>query len=53
LNEKGGYAQRISLIRYYFHTTPTTFSQFTELWNELIFALQFDGKLKTSEKVKG
>lgn len=49
----GGMSQRMALIRYYLHKSPESIDEFAQLWNELAFALQFDGKLKVTEKVKG
>jgi len=48
-----GLAQRKALIRYYFKEEPKTIDEFSRLWNELLFALQFDGKMKIEERKKG
>jgi hypothetical protein len=48
-----GLAQRKALIRYYFGTDPKTFNEIAKEWNQLFFALQFDGKLKIKEVKKG
>jgi hypothetical protein len=53
LREPYGLAQRMALIRYYFHEVPETATQFARSWNDLYFALQFDGKLKVQTIKKG
>lgn len=50
--EPYGLAQRMALIRYYFKEVPRTTSEYANLWAELVFALEFDGKLKTIERKK-
>lgn len=48
-----GLTQRLALIRYYLGTDPKTFDDIARDWNQLFFALQFDGKIKTKEVKKG
>jgi len=46
-------AQRIALIRYFFHEEPNSMTEFAKQWGQLHFALQFDGKIKVREIKKG
>jgi hypothetical protein len=43
----------MALIRFYLHERPKNITEFAQAWNELSFALQFDGKLRVTEKIKG
>jgi hypothetical protein len=51
--DKGGLAQRLALIRYYFKEVPKSLDDISIMWGQLVFALQFDGKLKMKEPKKG
>lgn len=53
IGEPGGIVQRMALIRFYLHERPKNITEFAEAWNQLSFALQFDGKLRVTEKIKG
>lgn len=53
MEDNHGLAQRMALIRFYFHHNPKTMSEFSESWNQLVFALRFDGKMKVEEIRKG
>ena len=42
----------MALIRFYFHVEPKNIAEFVKAWNQLTFALSFEGKIKEIEIVR-